>query len=237
MSSPAPSTGLRLLQRLLEAAPGGRIFTSEDAVAVGQEMDLTSGHVYKLLSELTEQGLLERPRWGLYVMQPPLGGMAPPRPLAIAVRAVSPAAVSGDTALVHWELLEQAPMHEEVVSSPARIQWTHGVRADGTDRLWTVGGTTIRFRRVPADAMIGITTVRLDSETVVPMFDRERAIVELLTKPKPGSVKWAGELMREHQREIDRLRLRRYARRLGAGSELMRAQRAVAPNVHSKLAT
>jgi len=39
----------------------------------------------------------------------------PVRPLAIAVRAVTPAAVSGDTALVHWDFLAQAPLHEEVV--------------------------------------------------------------------------------------------------------------------------
>ena len=122
------------------------------------------------------------------------------------------------------------------MSSPTRIQWTTGVRADGRDRLWTVAGTTIRFRRIPADAMIGITTVRLDSETVVPMFNRERTLVELLTQPKPGSVEWAGELLREHRREIDLPRLRRYAERLGARAKLLHAQRAAASRTDSRLA-
>jgi hypothetical protein len=43
------------------------------------------------------------------------------RPPVIAVHAAAPAAVSGDTALVHWGLVEQVPLQEEVVSTPAPI--------------------------------------------------------------------------------------------------------------------
>jgi predicted transcriptional regulator of viral defense system len=211
---------LRLVQRLLEVGPGGRLFTSEEAVTVGADIGISRDHTYKLLSALVDRGLLERPRSRLYVMQPPLGGMMPVRPLAIAVRAVTPAAVSGDTALVHWGLLSQAPMHEEVVSTPARIGWSDGVRAEGQDRLWTLDGAVIRFRRVHAEEMFGITSVRLDSETVVPMFDRGRALLEVLTRRTPGSAAWAGELIREHGSTIDRARLRRYAAHLEASDLL-----------------
>jgi predicted transcriptional regulator of viral defense system len=208
---------LSLLQRLLEVGPGGRVFTSEEAVDVGTDLGLTREHTYKLLSRLVDRGLLERPRGRLYVMQPPLGGLMPVRPLAIAVRAVTPAAVSGDTALSHWGLLSQAPMHEEVVSTPARIRWMDSsTRADGHDRLWPIGGTTIRFKRVRPEEMFGITSVRLDSETVVPMFDRERTILEVLTQSTPGSADWAVELLRDHGAAVDRARLRRYATQLRA---------------------
>src|ERR1700730_4450539 len=223
MADRAPSAAVRLLQQLLEVGPGGRVFTSREAVTAGTELGMSPEHTYKLLSVLVDRGLLERPRGRLYVMKPPFGGMGPVRPLAIAVHAVTPAAVSGDTALVHWALLSQAPLHEEVVSTPARIQWTRGVRTDGTDRIWTVGGTTIRFHHVPAAEMFGITSVRVDGETVVPMFDRERALVELLTGATPAGPDWPGELIREHAREVDLARLRQYAERVGASERCARS--------------
>ena len=161
----------------------------------------------------------------------------PVRPVAIAVRAVTPAAVSGDTALVHWEFLSQAPLHEEVVSTPARIQWRQGVHADGPDRLWKVGGSTVRFRRVPADQMFGISSVRLDNETVVPMFDRERSLLELLSRPEPASAQWAGEVIRDHIGRLDRARLWEYAVRLRVSKQLARVSHSRPPRRRAKTAS
>jgi predicted transcriptional regulator of viral defense system len=205
-----------LIRELLEAEGGGRVFTAEDGVAAGAELGLSAEHVYKLLSQMVERGLLDRPRGGLYVMRPPFGGLLPVRPVAVAVHAVAPAAASGDSALVHWGLLSQAPLHEEVVSTPARIQWRHGVEADGADRMWKVGGATIRYRHVPEREMFGIVSVRLDAETVVPMFDRERALLELEARPDGQGSRWAAELVRQHSDVIDRARLQGYRSRLAA---------------------
>jgi hypothetical protein len=47
------------------------------------------------------------------------------------------------------------------------------------------------------------------------MFDRERALVELLARPRRDGAEWAAELVLEHGRDIDRPRLQRYAERLG----------------------
>ena len=229
MTTRASGAALYLLQKLLEVSRAGRVFTSDEAVAVGAEMGLSPGHTYKLLTVLTERRILERPRGRLYVMQPPFGGMAPVRPIAIAVHAVQPAAVSGDTALTYWGFIEQAPLHEEVVSTSARIQWAHGVSVDGSDRLWTVAGTTIRFRHAPPRQMFGITSVRLDSETVVPIFDRERAILELLTQPAHGRAEWAAELLNEHRQGVDVSRLREYAQRANATEQLTLALVGSAP--------
>jgi predicted transcriptional regulator of viral defense system len=215
MTARTSSSGLRLLQELLEGGPGERVFTSEEAVSAGAAIGLSPGHVYKLLSELTAKAMLDRPRGHLYVMQAPFGGTTPVRSLAIAIRAVHPAAVSGDTARVHWGLQDQATLREEVISTPARIQWTSGVHVDGGDRLWTVAGGTIRFRRAPLRNMFGITTVRLDRDTVVPMFDRERAILELLAEGTPPTVELAAELLDTHREDIDLDRVREYAERLG----------------------
>ena len=214
----ASSAALRLLHELLETSQAGRVFTSEEAVTAGKAVGLSRGHVYKLLSELTRHGALHRLRGHLYAMQAPFGGAAPIRPLAIAVRAGDPAAVSGDTALVHWGMQDQAPLHEEVISTPARMQWTQGLQADGTDRLWTVEGSTIRFRHVRHREMFGITTVRLDSETVVPMFDRERTLLELITGKTAGAAELATELLDTRREDIDFSRLKEYMDRLGIGA-------------------
>jgi hypothetical protein len=112
--------------------------------------------------------------------------------------------------------MSQVPMHEEIVSTPTRIRWMgHGLRVDGADRLWKIEGAIIRFRHVRFDEMFGITSVRLDSETVVPMFDRERALLEGLMRRSPGGVPWASELVRDQPAVFDRSRLRGYAARLG----------------------
>jgi len=222
MSTHTAGAGLDLIRELLESGPGGRVFTSEEAVELGRRLDLTPGHTYKLLTELTHKDLIERPRGGLYAMRPPLGGLAPVRALAIAVRAAHPAAVSGQTALAHWGLIDQQPLHEETVSTPTRIRWTQGVTPDGVDRLWHVFGSTIRFRRVAEEAMIGITTVRLDSDTVVPMFDRERTIADVLAMPDGESL--AFELIGQHRSDIDVDQLRSYAEHLGVGERLRSRQ-------------
>lgn len=148
MTMRASSTALRLLHELVETGPGGRVFTSEEAISAGTAIRLSLGHVYKLLSELTTHGAIDRPRGHLYVMQTPFGGTTPVRPLAIAARAVHPAAVSGDTA-------------------------------------------------------------------VVPIFDRERTIVEVLANQTPAAVELAAELIDSHRDDLDFTRMQKYADRLG----------------------
>jgi len=39
------SPGLRLLQQLLEVAPGGRVFTSQDALIAAEEVGLSADHI------------------------------------------------------------------------------------------------------------------------------------------------------------------------------------------------
>ena len=66
--------------------------------------------------------------------------------------------------------------------------------------------------------MFGLTHVRLDEATVVPMFDRERSVVELLVAP--GGASWARELVQSHGRELDLRKLRSYASRVGVAGDL-----------------
>ncbi|MDB5058002.1 MAG: hypothetical protein JWO59_1474, partial [Chloroflexi bacterium] len=52
MRSRSSGAALHLLQALLEVSPGGRVFTSDEAVGVGTEIGISPGHTYKLLTEL-----------------------------------------------------------------------------------------------------------------------------------------------------------------------------------------
>src|SRR5260370_26575333 len=104
---------LRLLQELLEELPDGRVFTSQEAIGAARHLGLSSPHVLKLLSEMRAAGILDRPRRGLYVMRPPFGGRDEVRPIAVAVRAVEPSVVTGQSALAHWGLIDQAPLKFE----------------------------------------------------------------------------------------------------------------------------
>src|ERR1035437_4255703 len=110
MSEPRLSHGFKLLQILLEQLPDGRVFTTGEAVRAGSELELTTAHVHKLLSDLASGAILARPRPGLYVMRPPSGGRYEVLPIAIAVRAAEPAAIAGLTALSHWGLIDQVPV-------------------------------------------------------------------------------------------------------------------------------
>ena len=211
--------GLTLLREILEVGPGGRVFTSEEAIEGGDRLGLSRSHTYKLLSELTRQGLLHRPRGRLYVMQPPMGGIIPVRSIAVAVRAVRPSAVGGETALLHWGLIAQIPLREETVATPARIQWRHGVRADAKDRIWKVEGGTVRFQHVSMNEMFGIETVRLDSETVVPMFNRERMVADMLVKTPDGK-SWITEVKASLGEDFNPRRLVSYATRLNVRAKL-----------------
>jgi len=203
--------GLRLLQELLEWLPYGRVFTSEEATEAGKRLGLAPSHVHKLLSEMRTSGLLLRPRRGLYVMRPPFGGRDDVRPIAVAARVVEPSAVSGQSALAHWDLIDQVPSRYETLVTPARLGWESGVDHRGATTRWTWDGLAFEFRHVPEREMFGIRRVRLDSDTEVPMFDRERSLLEeLVCRPTSG----AGILI-QHRDELDIKRLMDYAARAG----------------------
>ena len=218
MACPGPHIPLTiaLAQAVLERTDAGRVFSAEAAAAAGADLGLSKTHVYKLLSEMSgEVGLLERPRRGLYVMRPPLGGRDPVRPIAVAVAAVPQAVVAGQSALAHWGFLEQAPMHVETLVAPMAPTWTAGVERRRGVTVWRIPGAAFEYRRIAPDELFGSSRVRLDAETEVPMFDRERTIVEQFALAPQG----ATEMYATHGHALDSARLLRYAARVGGQVE------------------
>jgi len=199
---------LQLLQDLLEWLPYGRVFTSEEAIEAGRRLGLSSTHVLKLLSEMTSPwAVLLRPRRGLYVIRPPFGGRDQVQPIAVAVRAVEPSAVAGQTALAHWGLIHQAPMKYETLITPSSLRWTEGVERHGSVTRWRWEGHEFEYRRVREHEMFGIRSVRLDSETEVPMLDRERCLLEEILRSSTSGA----AMLAEHRGEIDLRLLASYA--------------------------
>lgn len=203
---------MRLLRELLDQLPYGRVFTAEEAVEAGKRLGLSPTHVRKLLSEMSgEDGLLTRPRRGLYVMRPPFGGRDEVRPIAVAVRAAALSAVSGQSALAHWGFIDQALLKFETLVTPTRLSWDSVVQHRGAFTRWMWDGPAFEYRRVPQREMFGIRDVRLDSETVVPMFDPERSVLEeLLVSPASGAA-----ILAEHRDALDLKRLHAYSERSG----------------------
>ena len=212
MASYRTTTGTRLLAELLDTVAEGRVFTTEQAVHAGRRLGLTPSHVHKMLSEMSGSGgILDRPRRGLYVMHPPFGGRDAVRPIAVAVRAVQPSAVAGQSALAFWGLLEQVPLKYETLETPARLTSAAGMRPHGDRAAWQWDGAAFEFHRIPKNQMFGIRDVRLDCETVVPMFDAERSVLEeLVRSPRAGA-----EILAGHRDTLDLPRLYDYAKRVG----------------------
>ena len=205
-------TGVRILAELLDALPEGRVFTTEEAVDAGSRLGLTPSHVHKVLSEMSGTGgILDRPRRGLYVMHPPFGGRDEVRPIAVAARALQPSAVAGQSALAFWTLVDQVPLKYETLVTPARPTPTAGMHPLGDHATWKWGGGAFEFRRVSTSQYFGIRDVRVDCETVVPMFDAERSVLEELVR-SPGA---GAAILEEHRDALDLPRLYGYAQRLG----------------------
>src|SRR5688572_10494121 len=99
--------GIQLLDSLL--AGGHRIFTTQDAQAVAQELGIAPATVSWALHELVRSGWVRRLRRGLYAVDEARRGGAAPHPFAIATTLVAPSAISHWSALAHHGLTEQIP--------------------------------------------------------------------------------------------------------------------------------
>ena len=98
-TSYSTTAGLRLLAQLPESG----VFRTQDAVRAGAGLEISEGHVRKLLHDLTASAWVARLQRGLYA--PVDRATAAPRahPFTIGTSLVQPAAVSHWSALAHWE--------------------------------------------------------------------------------------------------------------------------------------
>lgn len=225
-------SGIRLLESLVTAH--GELFATDEAVAAARSLGISRSHAYKLLHELTRSGYLRRLPKGLYVIQSPIAGGVEPHSFAIATRLVRPSAISHWSALHYWGLVEQVPF--VVTASTPKVVVTREMRqrSGGASTLprehsaWIVDGVRYEYIRVPERAMFGIDQVWVDARTQVPIFDKERALLDAFVHLRGfGAGGLGAQIIAEHPSDVDHEKLLRYARQMDRARVTARVESAL----------
>lgn len=211
------TAGLRLLAELPESG----VFRTHDALKAGSSLDLSEAHVRKLLHDLSSSGWVARLQRGLYA--PVDRATAAPRahPFTVGTSLVQPAAVSHWSALAHWELTEQIPQVVTVSSPRGSADRSHRrlSRTETSGHLWEVAGQRYRVVSVQPGHYFGVKDVWVSPEERVPVFDRERAVLDTLRHFHIfGSLGPALEVFERHVADLDLDRLVEYSGRLRVGA-------------------
>jgi len=227
----ATGAALRLLQEASLAE--GPVFTSKAALAAARRIGMSADAAYKALSLAARAGIASRLKGGLYRAAPPFG---PPRvpEFLVATKLVQPSAISGQSALSHWGLIDQIPLRIVTASTPKAVlpPMSRGgspVKSGQSGRHgWVIEGVTYIYRKISEAEMFGISEVWLDTETQVPMFDRERAALDTflhLRAEGPGNL--GDILLEEHLQDLDLDQLQRYAETSGNARAMARVAESV----------
>jgi predicted transcriptional regulator of viral defense system len=225
--------GIRLLEHLTERH--GELFTSGEAIESAHLLGISSSHAYKLFHELTQSGYLRRLPKGLYVLQSPIAGGVAPHSFAIATHLARPSAISRWSALHHWGLVDQVPF--VVTASTPKVVVTPDMRRPVTSApakrrehaAWIIDGIRYEFIRIRARDMFGIEEVWVDSRTQVPMFDKERTLLDAFAQLRGFGAGGLGEtILSDHWKEVDRAKLLRYAETMERPHVLARIRSALA---------
>jgi predicted transcriptional regulator of viral defense system len=209
-------SGIRLLEHLVQRH--GELFATGEVVEAAESLGISRSHAYKLLHELARSGYVRRLPKGLYVVESPIAGGVEPHSFDIATHLVRPSAISHWSALNHWGLVEQVPF--VVTASTPKVVVTPDMRrkpaeTPGRPRAhgaWIVDGVRYEFIRIRPRDMFGIADVWVDARTQVPMFDKERALLDAFVHLRGfGAGGLGDQVLAEHLRELDTDRLLRYA--------------------------
>jgi predicted transcriptional regulator of viral defense system len=210
--------GTRLLEEL--AGRGLFVFTSEDAKEIAAELEMPAGYLPELLSKLAASGWIVRLRRGLYAGTGSLPGGVEVHPFAIATSLVSPSAISGWSALHHHGLVEQVP--QTVTSSTPKKVVTPSMRSvtpGAGKHAWEVRGVRYEYVTIREERFFGVEEVWVDERFKVPIYDRERALLDCFALPRRfGSLAEGLGILEEHADDLDVAKLVNYALRYGKAS-------------------
>lgn len=220
-----PGAALRLVREATLSE--GPLFSSSAGLAAGRRLGMSGDAAYKALSLAAHTGVAIRLKGGLYRSAPPFGP-AHVHEFLVATALVRPSVISGASALSHWGLIDQTPFRIVTASTPKSVvppmsrgslTKQHGPGRHG----WMVEGVTYIYRRIPEDEMFGFSDVWLDTETRVPMFDRERTVLDAFLHPRTeGGGNLAAALADEQAHELDLDQLVAYAEASGRPSVIAR---------------
>jgi predicted transcriptional regulator of viral defense system len=219
------SLGIRLLRELFER--GLFVFTIEDARAAAADLGIPASYLTQLLSKLAAGGWLLRLRRGLYAGTGRLPGEVEVHPFAIATSLVAPSAISHWSALHHHGLTEQVPRRvcastpKKVVTPSMRPAAIH-LRKSRQDEsaagkhTWEIAGVSYEYVTVSADRFFGIEEVWVDEHFKVPIYDKERSLLDGFVAPRMfGSLSEVLGILEEHLNDLDLEKLVAYGLRYG----------------------
>jgi predicted transcriptional regulator of viral defense system len=173
----------------LDAVEKGRFaFSAEEAVEWGKSRGMEPAHVYVALSGLARSGRLERIRRGLYAVGPMYLGGAPVPDVVCAAAAVRGGVVGYLSALSYHGLVQQIPRFI-TICSPVDVrkdtERTREEREPGERHFSRVRSVKVQYMTVPADRLaLGVRRVMLGGPFTVPMYDRERSVLDAFIVPK-----------------------------------------------------
>jgi predicted transcriptional regulator of viral defense system len=196
---------------------GHDVFKSCEAVSQGTDLGLKPGHTRKLLHELAASGRVVRVKKGLYAVIDPVTGSTTAHAYEIGTSIVQPSAISHWSALSHWGLTEQIPT-VVMVSSPKR---TFPPRSQSTHPrvTWEVGQSQFQIITIPKTRFFGVEYVWMNERSRIPIFDRERALLDAFQHFDVfGAFSGTLGMVEDHLGEIDVPRLVSYAVKLGIGA-------------------
>ncbi len=215
------TAGVRLITALEGA--GSDPFTALQAAREGATIGLTRTHVIRLLHLLATGGWTTRIKKGVYAINDPVTRAPRAHPFAIGVSLVTPSAVSHWSALQHWGLTEQIPATVTLSSPKRTFPPTGGPSGGGARSAWVVGGVRYEVVAVAQARFFGVTQVWVNERNQVPIFDRERALLDAFLHFRVfGSLSTALEVLEAHLADLELNRLVRYAVQLKVAAVVKR---------------
>ena len=202
---------------------GFDLFTTTQAASQGAAMGLSRRHTNMLLHLLAAGGWLTRVKKGLYAVNDSVTRQPKAHPFAIGAAIVTPSAISHWSALQHWGLTKQVPV-TITLSSPTRtFPLADETRYVGARPVWIVAGIRYEFIAITKPRFFGVAQIWVDEDSQVPIFDRERALLDAFHHFHIfGSLSIALEILETKLPDIDVERLVQYSKQLGIAAVVKR---------------
>jgi predicted transcriptional regulator of viral defense system len=211
--------------RLLVALEGAGVdpFTTAQAVNEGAALDLTPRHTITLLHRLAASGWITRIKKGVYVINDPVTRLPKAHPFAIGTALVTPSAVSHWSALQYWGLTEQIPGVITVASPRRTFPPSDEAQSVNDHSAWSVAGISYEVIAITEARFFGVAQVWINERTQVPIFDRERALLDAFHHFQVfGSLSVGLEILEARFDDIDIPRLVQHAQQLGVAAVVKR---------------
>lgn len=216
------TAGTGLLQAL--AQEGRYLFSTDQAREVGERLGIGYGFLRKLLSDLEASQWILRIKGGLYATTGELPGNIHVHSFAVATRLVEPSAISHQSALNFHGLTEQVPVM--VTASTPKSYVTPSMRQGGKKgprHAWTVAGVSYEYVRIKPEHFFGVEEVWVDTRFRVPIFDKERTLLDGFIHPAQfGGMGEVLGLMEENAPQLDLKKLVQYALQYDKGAVIKR---------------